>query len=143
MPLLRGKSRKTIAANIATEIRHGRSPSQAAAIAYSLARSSKSTPQHRGDAKRERAQLRAELKTARERVRAAKRLHDDARRAVPATLARWAATTRRPHYPMTEAISVLVALALEQKIREYAEHQRALDAARAHVAALEQRIRAR
>jgi len=39
MPLKRGYSRKTIAENIRREIRAGRSPKQAAAIAYSVARS--------------------------------------------------------------------------------------------------------
>jgi hypothetical protein len=38
MPLKKGFSRKTIGRNIATEIRHGKSPKQAAAIAYSVAR---------------------------------------------------------------------------------------------------------
>lgn len=40
MPLRRGYGRKTIARNIQTEIRAGRSPAQAAAIAYSMARKS-------------------------------------------------------------------------------------------------------
>ena len=34
MPLRKGKSKKVIAANIATEIKAGRSPKQAVAIAY-------------------------------------------------------------------------------------------------------------
>jgi hypothetical protein len=38
MPLKKGFSRKTISRNIATEIRHGKSSKQAAAIAYSVAR---------------------------------------------------------------------------------------------------------
>lgn len=38
MPLKEGYSRETIAENIRTEIRHGRDPKQAAAIAYSKAR---------------------------------------------------------------------------------------------------------
>jgi hypothetical protein len=41
MPLEKGKSKKTISANIATEVRAGRAPAQAAAIAYSVARKSK------------------------------------------------------------------------------------------------------
>ena len=38
MPLKRGYSRKTISQNIRTEIRAGRSPAQASAIAYAVAR---------------------------------------------------------------------------------------------------------
>jgi len=41
MPLKRGSSRKTISENIATEVRHGKPPKQAAAIAFSMARKSK------------------------------------------------------------------------------------------------------
>jgi len=37
MPLKRGSSRKVISQNIATEIRAGKPPKQAAAIAYSKA----------------------------------------------------------------------------------------------------------
>jgi hypothetical protein len=37
MPLKRGSSKKTIQANIRTEIRHGRPPKQAVAIAYAKA----------------------------------------------------------------------------------------------------------
>jgi len=37
MPLKRGSSKKTISDNIATEIRAGKPPKQAAAIAYSKA----------------------------------------------------------------------------------------------------------
>lgn len=37
MPLQKGSSRKVIAANIRTEVKAGRKPSQAAAIAYSKA----------------------------------------------------------------------------------------------------------
>lgn len=37
MPLEKGSSQETISENIATEIRHGKSPEQAAAIAYSVA----------------------------------------------------------------------------------------------------------
>lgn len=37
MPLAKGKSQKVISQNIATEIRSGKKPSQAAAIAYSVA----------------------------------------------------------------------------------------------------------
>lgn len=37
MPLKKGSSKKAISANIATEIRAGKKPSQAAAIAYSVA----------------------------------------------------------------------------------------------------------
>lgn len=40
MPLRRGYGRRTIAKNIQTEIRAGRSPAQAAAIAYAMARKS-------------------------------------------------------------------------------------------------------
>ena len=38
MPLIKGYSQKSIGKNIATEIAAGRSPQQAAAIAYSTAR---------------------------------------------------------------------------------------------------------
>jgi len=37
MPLKQGSSQETISENIATEIRSGKNPSQAAAIAYSVA----------------------------------------------------------------------------------------------------------
>ena len=37
MPLKKGRSKKAIQSNIATEIRHGKKPSQAVAIAYSIA----------------------------------------------------------------------------------------------------------
>ncbi len=37
MPLAKGSSRKTISSNIRTEIKAGRPPKQAAAIAYSVA----------------------------------------------------------------------------------------------------------
>ncbi len=40
MPLKRGCSRKAIRSNIRTEIRAGKSPRQAVAIAYSVARKS-------------------------------------------------------------------------------------------------------
>jgi hypothetical protein len=43
MPLKKGKSRKVISENIATEIRAGRKPAQASAIAYSKARESSPT----------------------------------------------------------------------------------------------------
>ncbi len=42
MPLKRGSSRKTISKNIATEVRAGKKPAQAAAIAYSMARKARS-----------------------------------------------------------------------------------------------------
>lgn len=37
MPLKKGSSQETISKNIATEIRHGKDPKQAAAIAYKAA----------------------------------------------------------------------------------------------------------
>ena len=40
MPLLKGKTTKVINKNIATEIKHGKSPKQAVAIAHSKARKS-------------------------------------------------------------------------------------------------------
>lgn len=44
MPLAKGSSRKTIAENIAAEIKSGKPRDQAAAIAYSEARRAKKTP---------------------------------------------------------------------------------------------------
>ena len=41
MPLKHGSSKKTISKNIATEIRAGKKPKQAAAIAYSVAKKSR------------------------------------------------------------------------------------------------------
>lgn len=41
MPLKKGSSRKTIAKNIKTEIKAGKKPMQAVAIAYSFARKKK------------------------------------------------------------------------------------------------------
>ncbi len=41
MPLVKGKSKKAISKNIAIEIRAGKKPSQAAAIAYSVAKKTK------------------------------------------------------------------------------------------------------
>lgn len=40
MPLIQGSSPKSVSANIATEIKAGKPPEQAAAIAYSVARKS-------------------------------------------------------------------------------------------------------
>jgi hypothetical protein len=41
MPLIKGYSKKSIEKNIKTEIKNGKSPKQAEAIAYSIARKSK------------------------------------------------------------------------------------------------------
>lgn len=38
MPLIKSKSKKAISKNITTEVKAGRKPAQAAAIAYSIAR---------------------------------------------------------------------------------------------------------
>lgn len=46
MPLKRGSSRKTISANIRTEIAHGKPPKQAVAIALRMA--GKSKPKRKG-----------------------------------------------------------------------------------------------
>ncbi len=46
MPLKHGSTKKVISENIATEIRHGKPPKQAIAIAYSEA--GKSKPKHKG-----------------------------------------------------------------------------------------------
>lgn len=51
MPLKKGKSKKTIAANIRTEKRHGKSQKQAVAIALRVAGKSKSKPKKKGKAK--------------------------------------------------------------------------------------------
>jgi hypothetical protein len=44
MPLVKGKSKKAISKNISTEIRAGKKPSQAKAIAYSVAKKGKKNP---------------------------------------------------------------------------------------------------
>jgi hypothetical protein len=41
MPLIKSASKKTVGKNIATEIRAGKDPKQAAAIAYSVQREAK------------------------------------------------------------------------------------------------------
>jgi hypothetical protein len=38
MPLKKGRSKKVLASNIRTEIRHGKPPKQAVAIAYAMRR---------------------------------------------------------------------------------------------------------
>ena len=43
MPLVKSTSNKAVSKNIATEIRAGKPPKQAAAIAYSVQRKAKST----------------------------------------------------------------------------------------------------
>ncbi len=52
MPLKPGKSERVISSNIATEIRHGKDPKQAAAIAYSTARGGKKKPGPKKGAKK-------------------------------------------------------------------------------------------
>lgn len=44
MPLKKGSSKKTIQSNIKTEIKSGKKPEQAVAIAYSIAKKSKRSP---------------------------------------------------------------------------------------------------
>lgn len=41
MPLRRGRSKKTVSKNVATEVKAGKRPDVAAAIAYNMARKSK------------------------------------------------------------------------------------------------------
>lgn len=41
MPLKKGKSKAAFKSNVATEIRHGKKPKQAVAIAYSVKRAKK------------------------------------------------------------------------------------------------------
>jgi hypothetical protein len=48
MPLLKGKGKKTIAANIRTEVKAGKKPKQAVAIALETARRSGGRPRTRG-----------------------------------------------------------------------------------------------
>ena len=47
MPLKRGYGKKSISSNIATEIRHGKKPAQAVAIALSVARKAKKSRRRR------------------------------------------------------------------------------------------------
>lgn len=52
MPLKHGKSKKTLQENIRTEIRHGKDPKQAAAIAYSVRRKAMQKMADGGEAKK-------------------------------------------------------------------------------------------
>jgi len=48
MPLIKGKSKKAFQKNIATEIKRGKPPKQAAAIAYSVKRAVEQEARRRG-----------------------------------------------------------------------------------------------
>jgi hypothetical protein len=48
MPLKKGYSKKSISKNIATEIRHGKKPKQAVAIAYAVARKARAKARKKG-----------------------------------------------------------------------------------------------
>jgi hypothetical protein len=48
MPLKKGYSKKSISKNIATEIRHGKKPKQAVAIAMSVARKARAKARKKG-----------------------------------------------------------------------------------------------
>lgn len=52
MPLIKSKSKKAIGKNIATEIKAGKPPKQAAAIAYSVQREAKKSPKAKAKSKK-------------------------------------------------------------------------------------------
>jgi len=86
MPLKEGSSRETISQNIATEIRAGKDPKQAAAIAYSKARGDEETVASRLDALSQQLDglaSRLDVAESRRAMDALSRAIDDFKRARP------------------------------------------------------------